>query len=98
MSQENQSSTTTAVPLPALMDVKQAAALLSVSDCWVRRHSSELPIVRVGRLLRFDSTLLLRRFQGRVSAGNRLKPEGTIPMVKRYQQGSLVKRGKRGQQ
>lgn len=88
----------TEVSTPALIDVTQTAAMLGVSECWVRRHNGELPVVRVGRLLRFDSSLLLRRFQGRVSAGNRLKPEGTIPMVKRYQQGSLIKRGKRGQQ
>jgi len=43
--------------------------------------------------------LLLGKFQGSVSVGNRLKPEGKTPMVKRrFQKGCLLKKGKRGQQ
>src|SRR5271170_5520605 len=84
---------------PALLDVRQTAAQLGVSECWVRRHVKQLPAVRVGRLIRFDSALLLRKFQGSVSGGNRLKPEGKAPMVKRrFQKGMLLKKGKRGQQ
>jgi len=84
---------------PALLDVRQTAALLGVSECWVRRHMKQLPAVRVGHLIRFDSALLLRKFQGSVSGGNRLKPEGKAPMVKRrFQKGMLLKKGKRGQQ
>ena len=82
-----------------LLAVREAAALLDVSECWVRRHLGELPAVRVGRLIRLDLALLLRQFQGRRESGNRLKPERTISMgCRRYQQGSVVKRGKRGQQ
>jgi integrase len=81
------------------LSVREAAALLRTSESWIRRHIVELPAVRVGRLLRFDSALLLRQFQGKYSSGNRLKPERMVPMgCKRYQKGSLIKRGKRGRQ
>ena len=33
-----------------LLDVREAAALLGVSETWVRRHQHELPTVRAGRL------------------------------------------------
>ena len=81
-----------------LLTIPEAAALLSVSESWVRRHSSELPVVRVGRLIRLDSALLLRKIQGRLSPGNRLKTEREKSMslqVQRYQRGSVYKTGKR---
>ena len=59
----------------SLLDVRAAAALLNVSETWVRRHVAELPVVRVGRLVRFDAHLLRRRFEGRKIAGNRLRTE-----------------------
>ena len=41
----------------ALMTVENVAALLQVSSAWVRDHASRkqprLPVVRVGKLLRF---------------------------------------------
>src|SRR2546421_4466366 len=81
-----------------LLTIPEAAALLNVSESWVRRHSSELPVVRVGRLIRLDSALLLRKIQGRLSPGNRLKTEREKPMslqLQRYQRGSVYKTGKR---
>ena len=56
-----------------LLDVRATAALLNVSETWVRRHVAELPAMRVGRLVRFDAHLLSRRFECRKVAGNRLK-------------------------
>jgi hypothetical protein len=57
-----------AVTPGGLLDVSATASLLGVSESWVRRHSSELPVVRVGRLVRFDPILLHREFQGRRDA------------------------------
>ena len=89
----------TAVTPQGLLDVSATASLLGVSESWVRRHSSELPAVRVGRLVRFDPILLHREFQGRRDAGNRLRPERIVPMgFKRYQRGSVLKRGSKGKQ
>ena len=82
-----------------LLKVRETAAFLNVSETWVRRHERELPAVRSGRLLRFDPVLLRREFQGRSSAGNRLKPGRMVPMgFRRYQRGSILKRGAKGQQ
>jgi excisionase family DNA binding protein len=78
--------------------IREAAVLLGVSESWVRRHTMELPAVRLGRLVRFDSALLLRRFQCTKSPGNRLKPEGTSSMnlgLRRYQRGHVYKTGKK---
>ncbi len=64
---------------------------------WVRRHLHEF--TRLGRLVRIDSSLLLRRFRGKQSMGNRLKPERMVPVgFKRYQRGSVSKRGSKGSQ
>src|SRR5215831_19312866 len=80
----------------SLLDVRAVAALLNVSETWVRRHLSTLPVVRLGRLVRFDPLLLHRQFQGRKTAGNRLSPERTVPMgYRRYQRGSVYKYPKR---
>jgi integrase len=82
----------------AFVSIGESAALLGVSESWVRRHVQELPVVRIGRLLRIDSALLLRQFQGKQSSGNRLKPEGGLQMtlqLRRYQRGYVYKTGKR---
>lgn len=81
-----------------LLNAKEAASFLGVSETWVRRHVSELPSVSVGRLLRFDAILLCRQFQGRRDAGSRLKPKRKVPMGYMRYQRSVVKRGKKGQQ
>jgi integrase len=81
-----------------LLTVRDSAVLLGVSQSWVRRHLRELPTVRVGRLVRFDSALLRRQFQGKYTAGNRLKPEGVKHMslrLRRYQRGYVYKIGKK---
>jgi len=81
-----------------LLTVRDSAVLLGVSQSWVRRHVRELPTVRVGRLVRFDSALLQRQFQGKYTAGNRLKPEGVEHMslrLRRYQRGYVYKTGKK---
>ena len=81
-----------------LLTVRDSAVLLGVSQSWVRRHARELPTVRVGRLVRFDSALLQRQFQGKYTAGNRLKPEGVKQMslrLRRYQRGYVYKTGKK---
>lgn len=82
-----------------LITVREAASQLGVSESWVRRHVRELPTVRVGRLVRFDSALLSRQFEGRKEPGNRLRTERVIPLrFRRYQQGRLTKLGKAGKQ
>ena len=53
-----------------LWDLKQAAEYLGVSESWVRRHLSELPHSRHGRLIRFDSDKL----KTTIAAGKSLKP------------------------
>jgi integrase len=70
---------------------------MGLSESWVRRHIHELPAVRVGRLIRFESALLLRQFQGKQSVGNRLKleREKMVLQLRRYQQGYVYKAGKR---
>ena len=81
-----------------LLTVRDSAVLLGVSQSWVRRHARELPTVRVGRLIRFDSALLQRQFQGKYTAGNRLKPEGVKQMslrLRRYQRRYVYKTGKK---
>ncbi len=92
------------VPFPApersqslsLMDVRDAARFLSVSESWVRRHSHELPKVRVGRLVRFDAALLTRDFSGRPSSSGELLEREINPVtLKRYQQGTVFKLGKK---
>src|SRR3984893_15846554 len=83
----------------SLLDVRQTASLLGVSETWVRRHLRELSVVKVGRLLRFDPQLLRRQFRGRTASGQRLKPERIVPMgFKRYQRGSVLKRESKGKQ
>jgi len=92
--------TATALPEPALpaslLDVHGAAKLLGVSDSWVYRHQKELPSVSVGRLVRFDSSLLSNQFSSKltVESGESLKKENTVILQKRYQQGGVYKRGK----
>src|SRR5215470_11394794 len=71
-----------------LIDISQAARLLGVSESWIRRHKAELPIVRVGRLLKVNATALSQQI-----AENSLKPERT-PMPARYQRGYVRLRGK----
>jgi hypothetical protein len=67
-----------------LLTVAQIAAHLQVSDSWVRRHLNDLPTIRCGRLLRFDSDGL------RLADGKSLKPERVNMTPRRYQCGSLV--------
>lgn len=78
-----------------LLDVSEAASLLGVSESWIRRHIRELPAVRVGRLIRLDSSLLLRQVRATTPSrtGSRLEPERGIQM-RRYQQGTVFKQGK----
>lgn len=81
----------------AFVTIRESAVLLGVSESWVRRHVRELPVVRLGRLLRIDSALLRRQFQGKYSSGNCLKPEGQKTMslqLRRYQRGYVYKTGK----
>jgi integrase len=85
-----------AAPLPpsALLDVHQTAKLLNVSESFVRRHESELPSVRLGRLVRFDADLLNQKLSDKVTAECE-KPLGKETLLpKRFQQGGVYKRGK----
>jgi len=79
--------------LPCFLTVAEAAALLQVSQSWVRRHVSELPVARLGRLVRIDSSLLVNQMRRRIGDGKSLKPE-RISMLSRYQRGYVYKAGK----
>jgi excisionase family DNA binding protein len=87
-------------PLPAmtegkpLLTVREAASLLRVSESWVRRHLADLPMARVGRLVRFDSSLLSQQVQVKLFSGKSLKPERKH-MLSRYQRGSVYLSGKK---
>ncbi len=79
-----------------LLNVREAANRLKVSQSWIRRHIAELPSVRVGSLVRFDSALLLRQFRGTQPLGNRLKTGGTMSLqLRRYQRGYVYKTGRK---
>src|SRR5579872_6575530 len=75
-----------------LLDVSETAQLLAVSASWVRRHIGELPVVRMGRMIRIDSSLLSGKIQGTISQGKSLKPERKL-MLSRYQRGYVYKTG-----
>jgi excisionase family DNA binding protein len=78
------------------MSVAEVAVFLGVSETWVRRHQHELPMVRTGRLVRFDYVLLQQQFRGRNSSGNRLKTGGKVStQLQRYQRGYVYKAGKK---
>jgi hypothetical protein len=83
------SGTPTPEYLP-LWSIKQAAQYLRVCESWVRRHLSELPHSRHGRLIRFDPDELKSRVADRKS----LEPKEPI-MVNRYQRGGIYVRGKK---
>jgi len=81
-----------------MLTVTDAALLLNVSKDWLYRHKRELPHARVGKIIRFDSSLLLRHFQATypIRDGSRLKPKGVTPMgLTRYQRGFVKKMGKK---
>jgi integrase len=71
--------------------VTQTAEFLHVSTSWVRRHLAELPTIRMGRILRFDSDQLAYRLQ----AGKPLEPERPIMAKNRFQRGTVKLRGKK---
>lgn len=80
-----------------LLSVRDAAAILNVSECWVRRHKSELPVVRIGGLIRFDETLLRRDLACRIPREKPLKLRGAAMshQIRRWQNGSVYQTGKR---
>ncbi len=89
----------------SLLTVKEAALCLGVSESWVRRHILELPVVRLGRLIRIDSSQLSKQFEGRslaqtsgiglasIAIGKPLKPGRSI--MPRYQLGSVYQAGRK---
>jgi hypothetical protein len=80
----------------SLLTVSEAASLLNVFECWVRRHIHELPVVRLGGAVRLDSALLLRQTQGKLPAGNRLKTGEKMGLqLRRYQRGYVYKTAKK---
>jgi hypothetical protein len=82
---------------PKLISIREAAQILKVSECWVRRHKLELPMVRIGRLIRFDEALLKRELTSRIPREKPLKLRGEQMsyQIRRWQQGSVYKTGKR---
>ena len=85
---------------PTLLNVREVASILGVSESWVRRHASELPVVPVGRLVRFDLPSLYRQFQVKSSTGNRVEQKGDAYMFQaaiktRYQSGRVYKKGRK---
>ena len=80
-----------------LISPRETAAILNVSECWVRRHKFALPMVRIGGLIRFDESLLRRDLACRIPREKPLKLRGEAMsyQVRRWQQGSVYKTGKR---
>lgn len=60
----------------------------------MRRHISELPSVRRGKLIFIDAALLSLQDQATIADGNSLKPERS-KMPSRYQRGFVLQRGKK---
>jgi integrase len=78
-----------------LLSTREAARLLNVSECWIRRHQSELPVVRIGGLIRFDAALLKRDLACRIPREKPLKLRGdSMFQIRRWQRGSVYKTGK----
>jgi len=69
-----------------LWTVAQTADYLRVSASWVRRHLSDLPVIRCGRLLRFDPDAIGLKLDN----GKSLKSERVNMTPRRYQRGSIV--------
>jgi hypothetical protein len=69
-----------------LWDILQTADFLHVSVSWVRRHLVELPVIRCGRLLRFDPVAIGLK----LADGKSLKSERVNMTPRRYQRGSIV--------
>ena len=76
------------------LTISEVAASLGVSESWVRRHITELPAIRIGRLLRIDASLLFEMINGRMSSGKSLKPERAT-MPSRFQRGFVFLKGKK---
>jgi excisionase family DNA binding protein len=77
-----------------VLNVREAAALLAVSESWIRRHQHELPLVRIGRLIRFEHSLLSRLLHERILSGKSLRPERKL-MLSRYQRGYVYLTGRK---
>jgi integrase len=84
-----------ATAVPALLDVRETAALLHCSESWVRRHEPILPVVRLGGLVRFDRDLLDLSLSGKVFSGKSLGKESPVIAQRRYQLGSVYLTGKK---
>src|ERR1039457_5563452 len=67
-----------------LITIATAATFLHCSESWVRRHLTELPHTRRGRLIRIDGDQL----KSTIESGKTLRPERAI-MPRRYQRGSV---------
>jgi integrase len=73
-----------------LLTIRETAAYLHVSESWARRHISELPVTRLGRMIRIDPEGLERIIQD----GKSLEPETRKNMVpRRWQKGFVRQRG-----
>jgi hypothetical protein len=78
----------------SLWDIHQAAIFFHVSESWIRRHLSELPHSRHGRLIRFDPHELKRRVADRKS----LEPTRRLMPANRSQRGGVhLLKGKKTQ-
>ena len=79
---------------PRLLTVRECADKLGFSESWVRRHLAELPVVRLGRAVRFDSALLFDQIRENIPRGRSLKPERK-PMLSRFQRGYVYQAGRK---
>lgn len=75
-----------------LITVAQCAERLGFSECWVRRRLAELPVVRLGRSIRFDAALLSEKIRETIPSGRSLKPERKL-MLSRFQRGFVYQTG-----
>ena len=74
----------------SLLSIQETALLFNVSTSWVRRHLSELPVVRLGRMIRVDS----EKLKSTMADGKSLEPKEPL-MVNRFQRGSWKVVGKK---
>jgi integrase len=81
----------------SLISVSEASQCLGVSESWIYHHLAELPVVRIGRMVRLEKASLLRQFQARVQPETRVNEKEGHMFTRnkmRYQSGRVYRKGK----
>jgi excisionase family DNA binding protein len=89
---------------PSLLTVREAALQLHVSESWIRRHIAELPVIRVGRLVRISAALFENQVLHGQPTGGKIHPlilsekslkSGKRRIMSRFQRGYIYLKGKK---